>query len=247
MFDLTSLKAAKNLTNSINALVIISLTSATLSCFGCASKLLDRGPISGQGSQISRPLETTQGSTPRLSEVEEAVKRVFKDNALIAQDYGPSFVVGDFNGDLSPDVAVMLKVAPGKTSQINQQFPPWILKDPFVTAKPGKPALRVLDDETLLAVIHGYGSEGWRDPQATQTYLLKNAAGEKIEARGKAEVIAANQGKKLPQLRGDLIGEILKGKPRYLYYAVSTYSWYDPATFKGEPIVGPVHGVAARN
>jgi hypothetical protein len=244
MFDLT---CPKNLTNSIKALVIISVTSATLFCFGCASKPSDRGSTSGEGSQISQPLETTQAATPRLSEVEEAVKRVFKDNALIDQDYKPSFAVGDFNGDRSPDVAVVLKVAQGKTSQMNQQFPPWILKDPFVTAAPGKPALRVLDDEILLAVIHGYGSGGWRDPQATQTYLLKNATGENIEARRKAEVIAANEGKKLPQLRGDLIGEMLKGKPGYLYYAVSTYSWYDPATFKGDPIVGPVHGVAAQN
>jgi hypothetical protein len=182
-----------------------------------------------------------------VSDVEEAVRRVFKDNALIAQDYIPSFVVGDFNGDRSPDVAVVLKVAQGKTSQMNQQFPPWILKDPFVAVAPGKAPLRVLDNEILLAVIHGYGSEGWRDPQATQTYLLKNSTGPKIEARSKAEVIAANQGKKLPQLRGDLIGEVLKGKPGYLYYAVSTYSWYDPSTFNGEPTVGPVHGVAARN
>jgi hypothetical protein len=243
MFDLTCLKAAKNLTASIRALVTISVTSATLFCLGCASKPWDRGSTSGQG----QPLETTQAATPRLSEVEEAVRRDFQDNALIDQDYKPSFAVGDFNGDRSPDVAVVLKVAQGKTSQINQQFPPWILKDPFVTAEPGKPALRVLDDERLLAVIHGYGSGGWRDPQATQTYLLKNATGENIEARSKAEVIAANEGKKLPQLRGDLIGEMLKGKPGYLYYAVSTYSWYDPATFKGDPMVGPVHGVAARN
>jgi len=247
MFDLSCLKAAKYLTNSIKALLIVLVTSTTLSCFGCASKPSERGSKSGQGSQVSHPGETSEASTPRVSEVEEAVRRVFKDNALIAQDYKPSFVVGDFNGDRSPDVAVVLKVAQGKTSQMNQQFPPWILKDPFVTAAPGMAPLRVLDDETLLAVIHGYGSEGWRDPQATQTYLLKNSTGAKIEARSKAEVIAANQGKKLPQLRGDLISEVLKGKTGYLYYAVSTYSWYDPSTFNGEPMVRPVHGVDARN
>ncbi len=247
MLCLACLKAAKNPTPFLEALMALTVISAAFTYFGCSSKPSDRRPTSGQSSQISQPTEKTQASTPSLSEVEEAVRRVFQDNALIAQDYQPSFVVGDFNGDRSPDVAVVLKVAQGKTSQMNKQLPPWILKDPFVTAEPVKPALRVLNDEILLAVIHGYGPQGWRDPQATQTYLLKNATGEKIEARSKAEVIAANQGKKLPQLRGDLIGEILKGTPGYLYYAVSTYSWYDPATFKGDPIQAPAHVMGARN
>src|SRR5207249_3960747 len=127
-------------------------------------------------------------------------------------------------------------------------FPPWILKDPFVKSQPGTAPPRVTEREALLAVIHGYGPGGWHDRQATQTYLLKNALGEKVEVRGKADVIAANQGKKLPQLKGDLISEILRGKPGYLYYAESTYSWYDPETFRDEPITRPVHpGFTARN
>lgn len=247
MLHLTDLKAGRNLTASSKTLVFLTVISAAFSCFGCASKPPVQGPSSGQTSQISSPQQTAGASPPRLSDVEAAARRVFKDNAVIAQDQTPGFVVGDFNGDRSADVAVILRVAPGKTSQMNQQFPPWILKDPFVTAAPGMAPLHVSDGEILLAVIHGYGSEGWRDPQATQTYLLKNALGEKIEAHSRDEFIASNQGKKLPQLRGDLIGETIKGKPGYLYYAVSTYSWYDPSTFKGEPTAGPVHGVDPRN
>jgi len=45
----------------------------------------------------------------------------------------------------------------------------------------------------------------------------------------------ANSGRKLPRPQGDLIGETVQGTPGYLYYATSTYSWYDPKTFKGEP------------
>jgi hypothetical protein len=176
------------------------------------------------------------------------VKRVFKSAALVDESRSPSFVVGDFNGDQSEDIAVFVKAAPGKTSEMNQQFPPWILKDPFVTTEPGMSLPRVSESETLLAVIHGYGAGGWHDSQATQTYLLKNALGEKIEARTKADVVAASQGKKLPQLTGDLISEILRGKPGYLYYAGSTYLWYDPETFQGESIARPVHpGFASRN
>jgi hypothetical protein len=94
----------------------------------------------------------------------------------------------------------------------------------------------------LLAVIHGYGPNGWRDAQATQTFLLKNAVGSGMEARASKELTAASQGKSVPRLRGDVVSEILDGRPGYLYYAGATYSWYDPKTFKPEPEPGMVHG-----
>jgi len=220
-------------------------------CFifsGCSEKPQAQQPSPAQSTQMSQAQSALSISAPQLSEVREAVKRVFKDAAVIDDGRSPNFLVGDFNGDHSQDVAVILKTAPGKVAEMNQQFPPWILKDPFVKTAPGMAPLRVTEREPLLAVIHGYGAAGWQDSQATQTYLLKNALGENVAARGKADVIAANQGKKLPQLKGDLISEILGGKSGYLYYAESTYSWYDPETFQGEPIARPVHpGFAARN
>ena len=93
----------------------------------------------------------------------------------------------------------------------------------------------------LLAVIHGYGANGWHDSQATQAYLLKNVVGSGMETHRRKDVLTANKGKKLPQLRGDVIGEVLGGTRGYLYYAAATYSWYDPKTFKGEPERGMVH------
>ena len=215
---------------------------------GCAARRQAQQQSQPQSIQTSQSLSIASVSPPQLSEVDEAVKRVFKSAALIDDSRSPSFVVGDFNGDRSEDIAVIVKTAPGKAADMNQQFPPWILKDPFVKTEPGMTLLRVSEREALLAVIHGYGAGGWHDSQATQTYLLKNALGEKIEAKTKADVIAANQGKKLPLLTGDLISEILRGKPGYLYYAGSTYLWYDPETFQGELIARPVHpGFATRN
>jgi hypothetical protein len=40
-------------------------------------------------------------------------------------------------------------------------------------APPSPP--RVRSRELLLAVVHGYGRRGWRDPAAQQAYLLKGA------------------------------------------------------------------------
>jgi hypothetical protein len=112
---------------------------------------------------------------------------------------------------------------------------------------PGSLPLRITADETLLAVIHGFGPQGWRDSQATQTYLLKNAAGPGVEMHSKTEFVNAHRGKKVPQPRGDLIAEVLKGTSGYLYYDDAGYSWYDPQTFKEEPVKRMVHaGMSAR-
>jgi hypothetical protein len=163
---------------------------------------------------------------------------------MIDNSRQPNFISGDFNGDLSQDLAVVVKPAPGKIDELNEEYPAWLLKDPFVPNEPGKPPLRVAENETLLAVIHGFEAKGWRDPQATQTYLLKNAVGLSLQANSGKEFSAANSGKKMPQLKGDLIAEVIKGVPGYFYYSGATYAWYDPKTFKGEAETRLVHGGA---
>jgi hypothetical protein len=98
----------------------------------------------------------------------------------------------------------------------------------------------------LLAVIHGFGQDGWRDSQATQTYLLKNAAGANLEARSAKDSQANN--KKQPNVRGDVLAQVLDGNAGYLYFSNFSYSWYDPKTFTGEPEKRRGHGdkMAAR-
>ncbi|HEU5237543.1 MAG TPA: hypothetical protein VFU37_10400 [Pyrinomonadaceae bacterium] len=167
--------------------------------------------------------------------------RVFKDSAEIDSKQTPNFLAGDFNGDSSNDLAVILKPASGKLDDLNQEFPPWILRDLFVHPKVGAPPMRINAKEQLLAVIHGYGKNGWRDPQATQTYLLKNAVGPAVKAHTISEVESAAQGKKVPRLVGDLIGESLRGQSGYLYFNGAQYAWYDPNTFTGEVATRVVH------
>lgn len=191
--------------------------------------------------QADQPQQVSKLPPPELNTVQEAVKRVFKDSALIDTSRKPNFIAGDFNGDLSQDIAVVLKPVPERLSDLNEEFSTWILRDPFETHASRIPRLRVAANDVLLAVIHGYGANGWRDPQATQTYLLKNAVGSGMEARQAKDVATASQGKKLPRLRGDVIGEQIEGTLGYLYYAGATYSWYDPKTFKGEPERGMIH------
>jgi rhodanese-related sulfurtransferase len=186
------------------------------------------------------PVDVDVAHTPRLAEVQDAIKRVFKDAVVLNRDHNPNFVSGDFNGDASQDLAVILKPVADKVSELNQEYPPWLLRDPRLNGTTGQ-HLRIARDEVLLAVIHGYGANDWRDPEATQTFVLKNAAGSDLRVQTMKEFVSSNSGRKLPRPQGDLIGETLNGTPRYLYYAVSTYSWYDPKTFKPQPEAGPFH------
>ncbi|MFN2511637.1 MAG: hypothetical protein ABR568_09365 [Pyrinomonadaceae bacterium] len=203
-------------------------------------------PPIAQPVQAAEPVQLPKLTPPKLIEVQAAVKRVFKEAAVIDTSLSPNFISGDFNGDLSQDIVVVLRVAPGKLADMNEEFPAWILRDPFVSNRPGMQRLRVEENDVLLAVIHGYGANDWRDPQATQTYLLKNAVGSRLEVHVGKEFVTANTGKKIPRLNGDLIGEVLRGSAGYLYYAGESYAWYDPKTFKGEPERRFVHSRRAR-
>jgi hypothetical protein len=224
--------------------IALVLLIATL-FFGCSSakkplaEALPSAPATplDQSKQVANNLPS-----PDLSAAQEAVKRVFKDAALIDTSHQPIFIAGDFNGDLSQDIAVVVKPEPEKLSEMNEEYPAWILRDPFGATESRSPRLRIAANDVMLAVIHGYGANGWRDPQATQTYLLKNVVGSSMKSHPVKEFAAMNQGKKLPRLRGDVLGETLQGKSGYLYFAGATYSWYDPKTFAGEPEPRRRHG-----
>ena len=174
----------------------------------------------------STPMRVAAASAPRLPEVHDAIKRIFKDAAVLNQNHNPNFLMGDFNGDASQDLAVIIK--PVNLEEMNQEYPPWLVRAP---RRVDRAPLKIEKDETLLAVIHGYGTNDWRDPAATQTFVLKDVVGNDLKVHNGKEFVAANAGRKLPRPQGDLIGETVQGTQGFLYYAVSTYSWYDPKTY----------------
>lgn len=202
---------------------------------GCNSsqqrQVAEQAPPAYQPTPESTPVRVTAPAAAKLSEVQEAVRRVFKDAAVVDTNYNPHYIAGDFNGDGSQDIAVILK--PAKLDLMNQELPPWLVREPRARRDP-RIALKIEKDETLLAVIHGYGTNDWRDPEATQTFVLKNVVGNDLKVHSGQEFVSANSGRKLPRPQGDLIGETVQGNPGYLYYASATYSWYDPKTYKGD-------------
>jgi hypothetical protein len=234
-------------TSLLLLLLFVAATCLTTGCSSTRQAVVEQPPPIYQPTPESAPVRMQAATAPKLPEVEEAVKRVFKDAAVIHPDYKSGFLSGDFNGDLSQDLAVVLKSVPEKLAEMNEEFPRWLLRDPRVPRDP-RAQLRVEKDDVLLAVIHGYGANDWRDPEATQTFLLKNVVGSNLRVQDGREFVKNNSGRKLPRVQGDLIGETLKGSDGYLYFYSASYSWYDPKTFRGETetTAGVFHGRNAR-
>jgi hypothetical protein len=177
---------------------------------------------------------------PRPSEVREVIERVYREAVTVYAKSPEHFITGDFNGDLSQDVAIVVIPGKGRLADINSNLANWIIGDaqPVTTlvtktlTQPAQPTpVKVEPNDLLLAVIHGYGPAGWRDPQARQTYLLRNAVGSDMELQPlKTALNAATDKRKLPRLRGDVIMEKMGGRTGFLYWTGAKYTWYPRAS-----------------
>jgi hypothetical protein len=236
---------------------LLFIAGACLLSSGCAKQappvfkaeqpILEANPTPGAATVRSTP----NLPPPEHAEVKHAIERVFKGAVTIETDRNPYFIAGDFNGDLSQDLVVVVKPTPVKLLEINDELAPWTIVDPVPRANPAQksapyPKLhaemisrrRALVDrgDVLLAVIHGFQSKGWRDPQATQTYVLKGAAGGKMETQSRKQIVWAGNEEKLPRIWGDVIAQTISERHGFLYYNGAKYGWYDPRAYKpGSP------------
>ena len=82
--------------------------------------------------RLLQPLRRPSCPHPRMSEVKAALHRVFGDScslpALRALK-GVQFIVGDFNGDQSEDLALTVRPAAGKLKEVNDELANWIIQD----------------------------------------------------------------------------------------------------------------------
>jgi len=169
---------------------------------------------------------------PTVDDVRDALHRVFGDT--LSTTSVNEFVVGDFNGDQSEDVAVIVRPNPAKIEEVNSQLANWILEDPghaflppegkSVVHLPPKPAPeQVRKGETLLAIIHGFGVHGWRNPQARQAYLLKNSAGLHVVVSDLPAKLMTRAGV-IPGER-KVISERVRGRNGFIFWTGATYAW----------------------
>jgi hypothetical protein len=247
-------KMTSNKRSAIFLCFLIAVTSAVLS--GCAKppapmpetppsalEVLPPAPASVQPPTMEQQKAIPQ---PTPAEAGDALKRVYK--GVVSMDAGraPGFIAGDFNGDGSQDIAIVVKPAKDKLEQINSEVAGWLIRDALsgtgielitMRRNPQAPRTRPIiteHDDTLLAVIHGHGQAGWRDPEAQQTFLVKNAGLSNMRAQTKKSLRAANKNKVLPPLLGDVINATFAGEAGFLFYTGSSYEWYNARTYQGE-------------
>jgi hypothetical protein len=169
-----------------------------------------------------------------ISDVQAAIRRVFGDDVAVSSVFMPTFETGDFNGDGNEDLVVVVRPAAGKLSDINNELANWILQDAdqFFITPPGKSvvispklARPRIEEEDVLAVIHGHGPGGWRNPEARQAYLVKHGAAKFL---GKTSSFSE---KKIRAMRLPVKTEVLKGernqKRGILFWTGSAYAWQD--------------------
>ena len=217
----------------INAVMILA---GLAGCTSSKNPPVAEKPIAATAAQ---PSPTAAAATvpklppPGRAEVKAAFQRVFGDD-LIAQFDANNFIVGDFNGDGSEDLAVIARPASGKLDGINNELANWIIQDADkafipppskrVVVPPPQERPRVAANEEVLAIIHGYGPAGWRNPDARQAYLVKHAAATLL---GTAPSMSqkAIRAMKL-SIETEIIKQVRNNKKGFLFWTGGNYAWH---------------------
>ena len=134
--------------NSLSLVRLVLAAAILLALQGCTANHAQsvEKPIAAatpQPANAASPVAPPKLPPPTKEQVKEAVSRVFGDSVVAQlEDAGgvPKFIVGDFNGDQSEDLAVIARPAAGKLDEVNNELANWTIQDAdkaFI-APPGK-------------------------------------------------------------------------------------------------------------
>jgi hypothetical protein len=214
---------------SVAWLLLLSLGVAAAASWGWnrprAAPVESAPPVAASPSPLDVPRRPPP-RPPKAREARDALRRVFGD-ALAVEAHRA--VAGDFNDDGSEDLAVVVRAAPGMLDRLNDEMANWIVQD---AAASGRALARVTvaSADSLLAVIHGHGPAGWRNPEARQAYVVRNAP-----ARPRVVVVDRGLAKTGPGSHvqpisaGPSVPHVLiddtPNHPGFLYWSGSRYVW----------------------
>lgn len=203
--------------------ILLCLACAlTMACHRSRPETISSSPPIASAS--SKPVSKAEPQ-PTEAELREAIERNYKDAVVMDHTQTVPFLIGDFNGDNSEDIVVVVKPGAGKLSELNSEYANWILEDPhYIQPQQKSRPVSVQRNDLLLAVIHGHEREGWRNSLATQTYLLKNAVGKELEKQ-QVRQTSSDGSRALHVFRGDVIREQLDGTTGIIYWTGAKYAW----------------------
>lgn len=195
---------------------------------------------SDASAQPATPGATPEPMPPRAEDVRAALERIYA-GAVSFDERGGRVVAGDFNGDGSEDIALAVRPSAGKVGALNDELSNWIVSDPRKVVppdprqfdphqgvqklQPERERPKVEPNDALIVVIHGFKEQGWRNPEALQSYLLKNVAGSEMKSQPRAGAQTAVAQEKRVRLVGDVIRENLGGELGFLYWTGAGYGW----------------------
>jgi len=192
-------------------------------CLGCATERPPSGPREAEPALVqssrSEPAPFRPVPPAAAGDARACLTRIFADVVVADPSRGRWFLDGDFNGDGSVDLAVAARPTAAGLDALNDPLANWIVEDP---RQPRSPSTAVASSDALLAVIHGYGPDGWRNPEARQTYVLKNSGGSTMRAVPTSEAVAPVPGY---ERVGHVIRETLDGSSGILYWNGARYVW----------------------
>jgi len=214
-------------------LAVLGIVVLFWSCIVHPPAPLEQPVIRKNGADGSQPTSPghVNSSPATEAEVNAALHRIFAD-AVRGVPHEQWFTTGDFNGDGSTDLAAFVLPNGSKLRPLNDPLANWTIQDAThvffppadqrIVMMPPKPRAQfVHSDVLLMAIIHGYGQSGWRDPNARQAYLVRHAGDVPIEARPAPDRV---EGAAASIIRSEIIFEPV-GKPGFLFWTGSQYAW----------------------
>ncbi|HEX5434500.1 MAG TPA: hypothetical protein VFY05_09710 [Candidatus Angelobacter sp.] len=216
--------------------ILISILCVVIS--SCKGKLNPQPAQQSKAKAAEAPLPP-----PTLDDVRAKVDTIYHGALSVDLRRNPVFLLGDFNADSSQDVLVAVRPNPARLTDLNSDVAAWIVEDPrqIWVPDPNKRVqtmppvnnspVHVRAGDRLWAIIHGFRAHGWRNPIATQTYLLINVAANGLRKESVQAASAEMKQNPLPvgiqyllRSNGDVLRETVAGEPYVLYWTGGHYA-----------------------
>jgi hypothetical protein len=165
---------------------------------------------------------------PTTAEAQRKLDLAFKNTVKLDLGATPALTAGDFNSDGSMDLAAAVRPTRDGLLELNGELPAWLTQDVTLRLDPSRPApppVRIQEGQPLLAIVHGIDAAGWRHPDALQGYLLAKARGRDMRPMSIAAAAEASGAKARNPRLGDVLAEIVDGRPGFLVWTSGQYLW----------------------